>query len=421
MNELPLNWSLVKLVEMLEGYQAGFASGEKNIENGLKHLRVNNISVNGKLDLELLRKVPSCLAKEYHYLKKGDLLICTTNSAKLVGKSAIFNLEGDFAFSNHLTRLRLHSEIGNTQFLQFYLWSLWQKGQFEMLCKHWVNQSTIPKDKLLALEVPLPPLNEQHRIVAKLEQLLSRVQSCQERLDRIDDIKNRIVQSFLYQNSFLCAMVCLKDYCEEKTTSVGQNWAKYPQIGVNNAIGIVPLRAGGKKSFERYKIVFPGDFIYNPMRVNIGSIAIYEGSSIAITSPDYVVFRVQHTISSHLLLKFLKSPLGLNEINKNTQGSVRSRLYFKGLKKIKFPMADKDKQIQAELLLKIFTKWGSRKEQLQKILDQLTQSILAKAFRGELVPQDPNDEPSEVLLERIRKERAGQEKSSGKKCRKTKA
>ena len=38
-------------------------------------------------------------------------------------------------------------------------------------------------------------------------------------------------------------------------------------------------------------------------------------------------------------------------------------------------------------------------------LDQLNQSILAKAFRGELVPQNPNDEPASILLERIRAER----------------
>ncbi len=37
-------------------------------------------------------------------------------------------------------------------------------------------------------------------------------------------------------------------------------------------------------------------------------------------------------------------------------------------------------------------------------VDKLTQSILAKEFRGELVPKDPNDEPADVLLERIRKE-----------------
>ena len=41
-------------------------------------------------------------------------------------------------------------------------------------------------------------------------------------------------------------------------------------------------------------------------------------------------------------------------------------------------------------------------------LDQLDQAILAKAFRGELVPQDPNDEPASVLLERIREQKAQQ-------------
>ena len=40
------------------------------------------------------------------------------------------------------------------------------------------------------------------------------------------------------------------------------------------------------------------------------------------------------------------------------------------------------------------------------LLDRLDGAILAKAFRGELVPQDPNDEPASVLLERIRAERA---------------
>ena len=38
-------------------------------------------------------------------------------------------------------------------------------------------------------------------------------------------------------------------------------------------------------------------------------------------------------------------------------------------------------------------------------IDKLTASILAKAFRGELVPQDPNDEPASVLLERLRAKR----------------
>ena len=57
---------------------------------------------------------------------------------------------------------------------------------------------------------------------------------------------------------------------------------------------------------------------------------------------------------------------------------------------------------------KFFKVAGIIEQQYQETkahLDQLDRSILAKAFRGELVPQDPNDEPASVLLERIRAER----------------
>jgi type I restriction enzyme S subunit len=50
----------------------------------------------------------------------------------------------------------------------------------------------------------------------------------------------------------------------------------------------------------------------------------------------------------------------------------------------------------------------------RKLIDHLDQAVLAKAFRGELVPQDPNDEPASVLLERIRAQRAA---GSSKKAR----
>ena len=48
---------------------------------------------------------------------------------------------------------------------------------------------------------------------------------------------------------------------------------------------------------------------------------------------------------------------------------------------------------------------ASEASDARKLIDQLDQAILAKAFQGELVPQEPTDEPASVLLERIRAER----------------
>ena len=64
---------------------------------------------------------------------------------------------------------------------------------------------------------------------------------------------------------------------------------------------------------------------------------------------------------------------------------------------------------RVEALFKLADDIEKRYEKARVHVDRLTQSILAKAFRGELVPQDPDDEPASVLLERIRAEREKRE------------
>ena len=71
---------------------------------------------------------------------------------------------------------------------------------------------------------------------------------------------------------------------------------------------------------------------------------------------------------------------------------------------------------RVESLFALANKIEQRHKKAQAFIDKLTPSLLAKAFRGELVPQDPNDEPASVLLGRIRVEREKEKlQSKGKK------
>jgi len=72
-----------------------------------------------------------------------------------------------------------------------------------------------------------------------------------------------------------------------------------------------------------------------------------------------------------------------------------------------FPSIAEQKEIvnRVQTLFKIADKVEQQYQEVKAYLNKIDQSILAKAFRGELVPQDPNDEPASVLLERIRAER----------------
>ena len=68
------------------------------------------------------------------------------------------------------------------------------------------------------------------------------------------------------------------------------------------------------------------------------------------------------------------------------------------------PLAEQHEIVRrVEQLFTFADQLEARFAKAQAHVDKLTQSLLAKAFRGELVPQDPNDEPAEKLLERIRK------------------
>jgi len=251
---------------------------------------------------------------------------------------------------------------------------------------------------------PLPPINEQRRIVAKLEILFDKIETIKQRFLNISLCQHRIFLKNIFDGESFFSSVELKEFCEEQNKRIGIDWGKYRLIGVSKENGIVDLRVGGKKSFERYKIVKPGWFLYNPMRVDIGSITIWDGNETAITSPDYVVFSIKHTISPLMLLYFLKSTYGLSEINNNTQGAVRSRLYFRNLIKIKFPFSGIERHIEVEMLFKAFNRLNSKSLYFQEIFEKLKQSILSKAFHGDLVTQDPNDEPADILLDRINKE-----------------
>lgn len=102
-----------------------------------------------------------------------------------------------------------------------------------------------------------------------------------------------------------------------------------------------------------------------------------------------------------------------------TQGSVRYRVYSQDLKSLVMPIALSGVQHQAE---QFFLQLNEVKHviiELRQELDDLGQPILAKAFRGELVPQDPNDEPARARLDRIRTGR--EQQSSAKKRAKAKS
>jgi type I restriction enzyme S subunit len=92
---------------------------------------------------------------------------------------------------------------------------------------------------------------------------------------------------------------------------------------------------------------------------------------------------------------------------KGTAGQLRVPVSFIENSIVPVPPVNEQKRIVAKIeeLFSFATQIEKSVEEAKKRVDKIDQAILAKAFRGELVPQDPNDEPASVLLERIMKEK----------------
>ncbi|MBE7941851.1 MULTISPECIES: restriction endonuclease subunit S [Ramlibacter] len=134
------------------------------------------------------------------------------------------------------------------------------------------------------------------------------------------------------------------------------------------------------KDVSNYKVVNPGQFAYNPSRINVGSIDYLRHDSSVLVSPLYIVFEGARDIHADYLLRFLKSAWGNSQIRANTEGAVRDSLKFKGLESIKLPLPPIDNQIRiTHFLGKVEGLIAQRKQHLQQ-LDDLLKGVFLEMF-----------------------------------------
>jgi type I restriction enzyme S subunit len=106
----------------------------------------------------------------------------------------------------------------------------------------------------------------------------------------------------------------------------------------------------------------------------------------------------------------LASPATYAALEDTVHGATRPRISLTQLRAFRFDLPSVGEQVEIVNRIESAFAWidrlGLEITSARKLMDHLDQAVLAKAFRGELVPQDPSDEPGSALLERIRAERS---------------
>ncbi|WP_375322382.1 restriction endonuclease subunit S [Aliivibrio logei] len=360
-------------------------------------------------------------------------------------------------------------------YLNYYLRSFYLSGEVTKYQGGSNNLRNLKFKEYSKIEVPVAPLNEQIRIANKLDYILAKVDKAQARLNKIPAILKRFRQSVL---AAATSGELTKEWREENETSKviienlntvndaydiwerttklerPENWTYCKLIQTGKIQGGGTPRKNNSDYWDGdIPWVTPKDMkrdFINESQLMVTKIGVSESSAKMIDSSS-ILFVVRGMILAHsfpvalrgvtvnqdmkcitpakfigskYLLYVLKSQkdLFVELASSSTHGT--KRLEAKMYNNVAIPVCPMEEQTEIVRIIEILLAKANKVEKqyldAKTRLDRLTQSILAKAFRGELVPQDPNDEPAEQLLERILKERLSQQQKADKPKKTTK-
>jgi type I restriction enzyme S subunit len=160
--------------------------------------------------------------------------------------------------------------------------------------------------------------------------------------------------------------------------------------------------------------VSPGDILVTKMGDPPGDACLYpDGQPVAVITADCIKLRPNAELTdSQFLVHAINSHVVRPQILAITKGVAQLKVSLARFKTIVIPLPPLAEQhrivAEVERRLSLVEEMELVVEHSVKRAERLRQAVLKRAFEGNLVPQDPNDEPASVLLERIRAERAAQ-------------
>ncbi|MDO9227699.1 MAG: restriction endonuclease subunit S [Pseudomonadota bacterium] len=368
---------------------SGITLGRKVREGGLRgipYLRVANVK-DGRLDLRDVSRIEATeteIAKLL--LRPGDLLLTEGGDPDKLGRGTFWQGElAECIHQNHIFRVRFDLSAFDPGFLAYQFGSDYGKAYFLKHAKQTTGIATINQQVLRNFPLIAPPLPEQQRIAAHLKAQLAEVEAAQNaamaQLEATSQLEETLIRESLEANA--TAIFPLAEVTREVKQGVGAGWASYPVLGATRE-GAALAREPVGKSPQRYKPVLPGTVFYNPMRINIGSIALVdEGDAPGITSPDYVALTgTEGKLHYRWFYHWLRSGYGESFIKSLARGAVRERMLYNRLAEGDISLPSWAVQVATANQLAELRPLKSRiSEQLQTI-HGLPQRLLAETYAG---------------------------------------
>lgn len=431
--KVPENWCWVRLSALLRELKNGTTIKQDKSGTGYKVTRIESLQQQ-TIDFDRLGNiVDKNKIKETDWYEAGDVALSHINSAEHVGKTAVIQ-ENMLPLVHGMNLLRLRfNDLCQPILFQLFSRSYQYKSEIRARINMAVNQVSINQKNLGTVEFPLPPINEQSRIVARIESLFAKLDEAKEKIQEVLDgadlrraailhqaFTGRLTEKWRKENGVS------DEWSEtssaelfEYVTSGSRGWAQYYsddgaiflRMGNLNHGTIdldlsdiqyvnLPDKAEGQRS-----LVKKGDVLIS-ITADVGMVAcIKEEMEEAYINQHVALARPVKENFSEFIAWYFVSDVGLKQLQSMQRGATKVGLTLKDIKsvKLKMPCIEEQQEI-VHLLDNLLTREQSTVtacEEALTTIDTLKKSILARAFRGELGTNDPAEPSAQGLLQEI--------------------
>lgn len=329
--------SLGSLIQKTRPITYGVVQPGEHDPNGIPLIRGRDYSDGWRQIGDLFRVSPNVeRAFARARLKTDDLVITIKGDVGTV-EQVIPELDGA-NISQTNARLAIDHVRALPRFVLHFLRSPLGKVEISKATQGGAQPSLV-FEAISSFRLHLPPAEEQQRIVAVLDawdraiHQTERLIAAKQR--RFDSARIRLIETFQSASKANNTWVLTEfgEIAEELKQRNSAGHGPDRVMGVIKGEGLIPMRSHVMAAdLRRYLTVPPRAIAYNPMRLNIGSIATSQYDQDVLVSPDYVVFRARKDRADPDFLRFL---IGTKRWRDHLvlvgSGSVRTRIYFDGL------------------------------------------------------------------------------------------
>lgn len=440
MSEIPQGWAVTPLAELTDRITKGTTPktyGHQFQAEGIRFVRAESLS-GREIDHDKCLHVSKEAHAEFQrsQLQPADVLVTIAGT---LGRIALVKEQDTPANTNQAVAICRPAEKALAPYIARYL-----EGEITAKAVDSGGRGTglqnLNLKQVGEFEIWVPPLPEQRRIVAKLDRLSARSAAARDHLAQTTKLATRAKQA-IWDEAFSGRMTAPWRGTEELITwrhvSCSEACEKVQSGGTPKKDGF--CEDGGVPFLKVYNIVNqkvafaykpqfiieeahntkgkksklkPGDVLMNIVGPPLGKVAVVPDTySEWNCNQAITVFRPSKIVSTQWIYHFLCSGISVASVVRETRGVVgQVNISLTQCRNFVIPVPPVDEQ--AEIVRRIeaaFARIDRLTEEANRaahLLDRLDERLLAKAFRGELVPQNPEDEPAEALLTRIRESRA---------------